>query len=168
MTQYEITNKLHDTVQNKAKEFGKVVEIKGDYYWASYFSPGRDGGVESNEYEIVHVLEFDGQDPKTDLVVYHQEFLAIQETQIKQILIAFQKELGENLEYKKYLSKIDDAITYDRGYCLDRDECVSPPKQSHAEALYQRFCCGFPKSQFELDPVAVLTELDEIISKLEK
>lgn len=113
---YQITKQLHETVQAKAEKFGKDLNLQGEFY------------IAKNSAQPFHWC-MQGFLTTVDILV-------IEPPQIKQILIAFEKEINTN-------------IVPDRAVCIWRD-----------------WCCGFPESRFEKDPVRVLTELNEVLNKL--
>jgi hypothetical protein len=138
MTQYQATQQLHKAVQAKAKELGlKPVDL----------------------YNF-NIFEKDGT-------------YLIEEPQIKQILIAFQEKLGEDPTYTRVYKMEMNFLKFSKMSEANKIEEVTGKINpfnfgfsSKAETLYQRFCCGFPQSEFEINPVAVLTELNEIIKNL--
>jgi len=170
MTLYIITQELHSTVQTLAKQEGIEIRIKGKCI------------VDYNS-KIRHLKDgLDNEDKSYPS--------AIQEDQILDILVAFEGILGDDperleilhqierqkakLENKDFLfDKIDNKIDISGKemaryknwlHTLHHNEAYSImlPKLQ-AEALHKRYLCGYPKSLFKLDPVSVLTELNDIL-----
>jgi hypothetical protein len=155
---YQITAKLHTTIQSKAKEFGKVVDLQ---------LPATFGELSDEVQKIAYDRALHEPKPANVIAL---EYPIYGETQIKQILIAFSEELGSNpiseVLTTRYHQYGDNKVGFGAWYFYEN--LLNQTPQSQAEALYQRFCCGFPQSGFEKDPVKVLMELEEIISKLKK
>lgn len=140
---YTLTENIH----NKLKRLN--VEVESDFFWET-------------ENNTIFIPE-DLKDNKGCICP------VLEEPQIKQILIALQEVLGENPKYlrlekyQNFPSQYDDNAEYITNAI--NGGMLLPPK-TQAEALYQKWCCGFPKSQFETDPESVSEELWQILKSI--
>jgi hypothetical protein len=147
---YNLTAQLHQTIQTKAKEFGIEIEIKSEYL---ILSDGRFTSNDQKKHYHNHLLQI------------KQIVPAIQAPQIRQILSVFKDVLGKNAKYSKYILKINEAINFDKGFCLNYKECLNPPAETKAEALCQKWLDGL-EPLFDREPETVLTELLETLKTL--
>lgn len=133
---YQLTAEIHKLVQEKAEKYGLTLQITGDRYFQF-------------ETNIKESKIFAGE---------AKEYVVIQPPQIRQILVAFEKVLGENPEYKEYLLDCQD---------YDEDSIIREyaPCQSQAQALCQHWLDGL-EPLFDREPETVLTELLEVLKSL--
>jgi len=161
---YQITKQLHETIQNKAKELGKKFEIKSDFIWLE-----RNG-----EYKI-HYNRYASILSMADKVV-KLKCLAIEVTQIREVLIALQDILGENPELEKAQKSINtiEQLDVHEPYFNERNKTLAIGRaiqfqfllpKSQSEALCKKWLDGLTPL-IDSNPIQVLTELNEILTKL--
>jgi len=158
-TKYQITKKIHE-----------AIEIKKVAITQSCYLIDNTGLIE-HEQKTYH---------KTSDLAYGCVRL-IEEPQIRQILLALQEELGENPDWTtstelQYTTNentgSDHQLITDYNYFMLTDG----DKPSKVDFLYQGYC-SYSKALckkwldgltplFDTDPIAVLTELLEILTKL--
>lgn len=130
---YKLTSEMHQQISYLAEQKEIFIKITGDY------TIDEDGDLWDR---------------------YTSSPIAIQEKQIKQILVAVSDILGENPEFED----AEDAMGYRLSNGSSPRECglLLPPKFK-SQALYQKWLCSFPQSEFDTNKDKVLTELLEIL-----
>lgn len=171
---YNLTQQLHQTIQEKAEKHGLKIEIKNKFEWV--ITPY---DYEGNEYDLLeHGSLGSGY------------LVSIQATQIRQILLAFKEVLGESeeiLENKKelerllgkdntldYLKNIMDEAEYlnqfvdnnqDRAITQLESNIKNTPNQFYVDELCSRWLDGL-EPLFDREPENILTELLEILKSI--
>lgn len=148
---YSLTKNLHEIVQEKAKKFGKEIKIESNKYYVEHHKNDEINGV-----ELYYIPEA---------------------PQIRQILIAFQDELGDNQVFLKFYKRA--GVTYDisnnllgvedgngNWYEMSPEEWgLSPIPKSQAEALCHRWLDGL-EPLFDRESETVLQELINVLKKI--
>ena len=155
--QFEITQKIHQELDKLAKTTGIKVEIDFDKYHGHNLLPDT---IECISSDLAYYLAIDN----------NFDYLcgAIQEPQIKQILIAFEEKLGENPVHiqDKILLKIQkDRKSRDSLIEKLLESLIEQTAETKSEALCQKWLDGI-KPLFDQNPTQVLTELLEILQTI--
>jgi hypothetical protein len=195
---YTATANLHKAVQEKAKKLGLEIEIKSDIVYL-YLSNGSliqcYNNFNEGEDNYWNVLSTDGNEYQNYGPIDSTDTIpAIQAPQICQILLAFQKVLGENPEYRIYINTAIELQTNQNRHgsseelyesTIDKDtlkhaivkrhgeeDSVSPnelrlqrPVKTQAEALCAKYLDGL-NPMFDREPEKVLEELTTIINNI--
>jgi len=162
-TLYTATQNCLETVQKKAKELGLEIEIESDYYWYERVKTYQWKDIiekRTSEPVIINQIEVDELHGEYNLCP------AIQEKQIRQILLAFQEVLGENPEHIKFDGFLNTPFENEKEMLDVANTCGLIQKaKSKAEALCQKYLNEL-NPMFDREPIQVLEELTEIINKL--
>jgi hypothetical protein len=140
--QYQLTRKIYRNLQKVCEKYDEIewmLKIENEFF---YFEKFKKGG--NSSFFVDYYLS------KNSCAVC---FPAIQEKQIRQILVHLQEVLGENPEYQ-FIELADENKKY---------KFI----KSQAEALCQKWLDGLTPL-FDTDPISVLTELNEILQSLLK
>lgn len=176
---YELTKKIHETIDLINAKYGLEIEIKSDNDTVIYETGmiNADGSAEINKAKIDYcecyisgtgeLMRLSSNNFVAFTLAEDWQF-EIGEYQIKQILNALKDLLGENPEYEELENAIKNLYKdggYDR-YVMCVTHIVNKYiPQSQAEALCQKWLDGL-NPIFDSNPEMVLTELLEVLENL--
>ena len=155
--QFEITQKIHQELDKLTETTGIKIEVDFDKYHGHNLLPDTIDCISS---DLAYYLAIDN----------NFEYLcgAIQESQIRQILIAFEEKLGENEENKqdKFLLEIQKKRKK-RDLTIETllESLIEKTPDTKSKALCQKWLNGI-KPLFDQNPTQVLTELLEILQNI--
>jgi len=162
--QYQITKKIHKIIRLLEKKCRKTVEIKADCVWVE-----KKGAYKIHHKQYATVLVMVEEDVKL-------KCLAIEEDEIKQILLAFQ-DVWNPPQFENMTVFVKDvySLTYNLEYSPGVEFSSSSGNIEilfYIQELEKKWFAfrnqdGKPTpSLFDTDPVAVLTQLLEVLEKL--
>lgn len=132
--QYQLCQKIHQLLPQINQKYGLEIEVESEYFIAKPIK-----GIGADKEKKFELVSADYIDYKEEEYSYEWEKIpAIQEPQIRQILVGLQEVIRQN------------------------------PNLYPAVSYWADWMHGFPTCRFDTDPILVLTELLEILENLLK
>lgn len=147
---YPLQARIHELLKEGNEKKKWKIEVESDYF------------INSNG-EIWHTAEISLAD-----FTFKIDTVAIQASQLRQILVGLKEVLGENPETarkqnERLFYRSNQKIIWLDTFYIRYRECLV----SQSEALCQKWLDGL-NPLFDTDPISVLTELGEILENLLK
>lgn len=164
---YTLTARIHKLLPQVNQKYGLEIEVESDFAW---FSKNGVYKIHHKQYGLLVLVNHEN---------VKLECLAIQATQIRQILVGLQDVLGVNPEYieecgkwreqREIINNIKDFMREKDEFCkmYGIDAKLQTITKSQAEALCQKWLDGL-EPLFDREPETVLQELIEVLENLLK